>query len=97
MVHLGDGLDLLLHLRRVNAAGLEGGLGVVGDSPVRAAEAAHMLGNFRQALAAIAPVAVIMQRALEISPFNEARDVVRLGSLKLPAILAQFRWHIGQV
>ena len=37
---------------------------------------------------AVAPIAVIVQRAFEVGPFNEARDIAALGSGKFTAILA---------
>ena len=46
---------------------------------------------------AVAPIAVIVQAALEIGPLDEARDVAILGGVKFPAILAQFRRHVGEV
>ena len=70
---------------------------VVGDGPVIAAQPAHVVGDLLERLGAIAPVGVVVQRALEIGPLDEARDFARLAGVELTLVLAQLRRDVGEV
>ena len=88
LVNRGNFLELFFNTRFVEAVGLKGCLGMVGDGPLGDAEAAHVFGDFLEAFMAVAPIGVIVQRAFEVGPFNEARDVSVLRGVEFTAILA---------
>ena len=88
LVNRGNFLELFFNTRFVEAVGLKGCLGMVGDCPLGEAEAAHLFGDFLDAFMAVAPIAVIVQRAFEVGPFNEAREVSVLRGVEFTAILA---------
>ena len=92
----GDLLELLPHARRVEAVGLKGGLRMVRDAPVSQAEFAHRLGNLLRALVAVAPGGVIVQRALQVRPLDQARERPLLGQRDLAHVLAHLRRDIVQ-
>ena len=69
-VNCGNFLELFLNARFVEAVGLKGCLGMVGDGPVGEAKAAHVFGNFLEALMAVAPIAVVVQGSFEVGPLN---------------------------
>ena len=89
--------DLFAEPRLVEAVGLERCARVVGDGPVVAAQPAHVVGDLLERLGAVAPVGVVVQRALEIGPLDEARDFARLAGVELTLVLAQLRRDVGEV
>ena len=70
---------------------------VVGDRPICQAQFFHVGGDFFQRIFAVAPVRVIVQRALQIRPFDEARQIIFFRRQKFAVVLAQFRRHINQI
>ena len=70
---------------------------MVGDRPVFEAQFLHVFRDFFQRVVAVAPVRVVVQRAFQIRPFDQFRQVVFLRRRKFAVILAQFRRHKRQV
>ena len=70
---------------------------MIGDGPVSAPQFAHVRGDILQGVPAITPVRVVVQRALEIGPFDELRQLVLFRRGKLTLVLAQLRGNVRKV
>ena len=97
LVDLFDFLDLLAEPGGVEAVRLEGGFGMVGDGPIVAAEVVHVAGDGFDGFMAVAPVGMIVERAAQLGPFDEAREFAFFGGGEFAVVLAQFRRDVGEV
>jgi hypothetical protein len=62
---------------------------MVGDGPVGTAEAAHVIGDLLERAAAVTPIRVVVERALEVGPPEEAGQRTAFGRRGTAAVLAQ--------
>ena len=92
--HLGQ---LLAQPHGIEAVGLKRRLRMIGDRPIFAAQLVGVRGDLLERVAPVAPRRVIVQRAAEVRPFEQAWDFPALRGGKLAVILAQFGRHVGQV
>ena len=90
-------LELVAQARGVEAVGDERRFRVIGDGPVSAPQFAHVRGDVLQGVPAITPVRVVVQRALEIGPFDELWQLVLFRRGKLALVLAQLRRNVRKV
>src|SRR5258706_3077509 len=89
--------DLLADAGGLEAVGLKGGFGMIGDGPVIAAEFDHVGGNLLERVAAVAPVGMVVEGAAQIGPLDEARDSALFRGGEFALVLAQFRRDIREV
>ena len=69
---------------------------MVGDGPVFAAQLLHVVGDFLQRAVAVAPVGMVVQRAFELRPFEQARQFVLFRGGEFAAVLAHFGRDVVQ-
>ena len=96
-VNLFDFLDLLANAFCVETIRLKRRLRMVGDRPVCQTKFFHVFGNFLKPIVAVTPRRVIVQRAFQIRPFDEPRQIVLFIRRKFSVIFTQFRRHKRQI
>lgn len=89
LVELVDLFDLGEEAVFVQAAGLNGGFGVVGNAEVAEAEFARGGGHFGEGVFAVGGGGVVMERATEVGELDEFWELVLLGGFDFASVFAQ--------